>query len=515
MQKQLFGFKTAKIVKQRRNNKNTRRIQFRCGGPVKFYSVMRRSLAATMAGIAFTFGVFVGLLIQLPVITLPMNDPLDDGLIVQVDGLQLGHRHDGNNNLIIAKKDISISNDGQGENQNQFQPAGNRKQLSIGNPLSSLKPSRHGVVFSRNNGTSDYLEHNTLQTGRIITDYEDQKQSKDSLQQEGLFKDTQVKITNIGQNVVSPTNFVSGILWTKNAENMCPSGFSNRDHTEWKSKVNSMKIVKMGDGCGRMQNRMLTFRDASKACARYRLNIDQMQGEIYSYYLSKLLKIPNVPPSSLQLLDSKSDLWLSVRPEIANAQWPDDKVIIVTKWIDDLKPSFIPPEFRGEDKTLFPSSVLGQKSKDTVCELLQWSDLIIFDYLTANLDRVVNNMFNKQWNDQMMNSPAHNLERSTSGALVFIDNESGLFHGYRLQDKYSSYHKLLLHSLCIFRESTASEIERLHLSGSIGDELHKLFTDSESFHRYIPKIPRKNVKILQQRLDDVYNQIQQCRTRYS
>jgi hypothetical protein len=39
-----------------------------------------------------------------------------------------------------------------------------------------------------------------------------------------------------------------------------------------------MKIVKMGDGCGRMQNRMLTFRDASKACARYRLNIDQMQG---------------------------------------------------------------------------------------------------------------------------------------------------------------------------------------------------------------------------------------------
>jgi hypothetical protein len=72
-----------------------------------------------------------------------------------------------------------------------------------------------------------------------------------------------------------------------------------------------------------------------------------------------------------------------VRPEIANAQWPDDKVIIVTKWIDDLKPSFIPPEFRGEDKTLFPSSVLGQKSKDTVCELLQWSDLIIFDYLPA------------------------------------------------------------------------------------------------------------------------------------
>jgi four-jointed box protein 1 len=58
------------------------------------------------------------------------------------------------------------------------------------------------------------------------------------------------------------------------------------------NNVNSMKIVKMGDGCGRMQNRMLTFRDASKACARYRLNIDQMQGEIYSYYLKSVIIRP-------------------------------------------------------------------------------------------------------------------------------------------------------------------------------------------------------------------------------
>lgn len=475
---------------------------------------MRKSLAAIMTGLAFTFGVFVGLLIQLPVITLPMNDRLENGLVLQTDEFQTGHLNDGQNKFNIALNGISISKDNKIKNRDEFQPAGSRKQLSVGNPLSSLKPSRHGVVFSRNNGTSDYLEHNTLQTGRIINDYQDQKQFKDSLHSEGLAKDTQVDKNNVDQDVVSATKFVSGIFWTKETENMCPSGFSFGDHTEWKEKVNSLKIVKMADGCGRMQNRMLTFRDATKACARYRLNTDQMQGEIYSYYLSKLLNIDNVPPSSLHLLDSKSDQWLSVRPEIANAQWPDDKVIIVTKWIDSLKPSFIPPEFRGEDKTLFPSSELNQKSKEIVCDLLQWSDLIIFDYLTANLDRIVNNMFNKQWNDQMMSSPAHNLEKSTSGALVFLDNESGLFHGYRLLDKYSSYHKSLLNSLCVFRNSTVSQIERLHLSGNVGEELHKLFTDSEPYHKYIPKIPRKNMQILQQRVEDIYNQIQQCRTKF-
>ena len=461
-----------------------------------------------MTWLAFTVGVFVGLLIQLPVISLPTNDPRN-GLILNLELQQAQLLKDGQSELALKK--IPSTLDDKGESLDQFQPAGYRKQLSVDNPLRSLKPSQHSVVFSKNNGSSDYLVHNTLQNDRIVHSYEDQKQFKDSLHRDGLAKDTQVKITNADQN---KPGTVSGIYWTNDAENMCPGGFPTQKHLDWKDKVKSVKIVKISEGCGRMQNRMLTFRDASKACARYRLNTDQMQGEIYSYYLSKLLKISNVPPSTLKLLDSNSDQWLSVRPDIANAQWPDDKVIIMTEWINSLKPSFIPLEFRGEDKTLYPSQELGKKSKETICDLLQWSDLIIFDYLTANLDRVVNNMFNKQWNDQMMNSPAHNLERSTSGALIFLDNESGLFHGYRLLDKYSSYHKTLLNSLCVFRNSTASEIERLHFSSSIGDELHSLFVTNEPYHRYIPKIPRKNIQILQQRINDVYNQIKQCRTKY-
>lgn len=470
---------------------------------------MRRAVIWTMTWLAFTVGVFVGLLIQLPVISLPTNDPRE-GIILNLELQQPQQSKDGRSELL---NDISNRLNDKGEHSDQFQPAGHRKQLSVGNPLRGLKPSQHGVVFSRNNGSSDYLVHNTLQNDRVIHSYEDQKQFKNSLHRDGLTKDTQVKITTTDQNG-KPHQTVSGIYWSPEIENMCPGGFHAQKHFDWKDKVQSVKIVKISEGCGRMQNRMLTFRDASKACARYRLNTDQMQGEIYSYYLSKLLKIANVPPSTLKLLDSNSDQWLSVRPDIANAQWPDDKVIIMTEWIDRLKPSYIPPEFRGEEKTLFPSAELGQKSKETICDLLQWSDLIIFDYLTANLDRVVNNMFNRQWNDQMMSSPAHNLERSNSGALIFLDNESGLFHGYRLLDKYSSYHKTLLNSLCVFRNSTASEIERLHFSGTVGDELHSLFVNNEIYHRHIPKIPRKNIQILQQRVDDVYEQIKQCRTKY-
>ncbi|KAL3882245.1 hypothetical protein ACJMK2_028608 [Sinanodonta woodiana] len=306
---------------------------------------------------------------------------------------------------------------------------------------------------------------------------------------------------------------LDSIFWAPSIENLCPSGFSMKDHEIWKEKARNEQIVKVEQGCGRMQNRLLTFHDASKTCARYRLNIDQIQGEIYSYYLSKLLGMSHVPPSTLQLVNQKRARWEMVHPQLLHSQWVDEKPVIFAQWIDGLSPAYIPQEFRNyNDKRLQPDhDNLRQKSKSELCELLQWSDLIIFDYLTANLDRVVNNMFNKQWNDQMMNRPAHNLEKSSDGHLVFLDNESGLFHGYRLLDKYSPFHQVLLDSLCVFRKGTADNIERLVNSGSVGYELQVLFEENEPLNKYIPKIPNKNVKILNKRLLDVYQQIQHCR----
>ena len=321
------------------------------------------------------------------------------------------------------------------------------------------------------------------------------------------------------QNKVSVSNQIkvnNGVIWSDDLKHMCPHGFSEADHANWKSKVSQEKFVKMGTGCGRMQNRILTFQDGGRACARYRLNIDQIQGEIYSYYLSKLLGINNVPPSTIQLADTSKDRWRMVSQELANAQWSEEKPVILSKWIEELSPSYIPELFRNQSSIVSPDSLSG-KSQDEVsvlCKLMQWSDLIVFDYLTANLDRIVNNLFNLQWNDQMMSKPTHNLEETSSGNLVFLDNESGLFHGYRLLDKYSSYHKSLLHSLCLFKDTTIKSIQTLLMNDNIGEELQRKLEENEPLHKYIPKVPVKNIKILKQRLSDVLQQFRKCESKF-
>lgn len=312
------------------------------------------------------------------------------------------------------------------------------------------------------------------------------------------------------------SSVVKGIYWSKKLEGVCSNGFTDEDYKQWSHKVSETRFVHMAEGCGRMQNRRLTLMDASQACARYRLNTDQIQGEIFSFYLSRLLGINRVPPTALSTIKTKEPQWSTLSHDIARAQWGEDKVVILSQYVNSLTSAFIPKEFRTDDRKLYPTEdIVRQKNTSELCELLQWSDLIIFDYLTANLDRVVNNMFNKQWNDQMMDSPTHNLEKNKdTGSLLFFDNESGLFHSYRLLDKYSSYHTLLLKSLCVFRKSTSLRVQQLYKSDSIGKDLNNLFIQNEALHQRLPHMPEKNIKILQQRLADVYKQIIACQAQY-
>ncbi|GAB1611004.1 four-jointed box protein 1, partial [Argonauta hians] len=320
----------------------------------------------------------------------------------------------------------------------------------------------------------------------------------------------------INKTVVGNSSVVDGIFWQHDLEKLCAVGFSKERRLNWRRKASVLQIVKMEEGCGRMQNRLLTFRDSTKACARYRLNTDQIQGDIFSYYLGQILKINNLPPSIAMAVHPRDIKWSDIHEDIAQSQWVEDQVVVLSEWIEGLVPTFIPKEFRNEGIHLTPTSEgLSRKSQKELCELIQWSDLIVFDYLIANLDRVVNNMFNKQWNANMMSNPAHNLQKVPSNEqLVFLDNESGLFHGYRLLDKYNSYHYSMLQSLCVFRKSTAKIIERLHFTGDIGNKLKEEFTKNEKFHYLIPSLPEKNVKTLQERITDVYLQIQKCQTQY-
>lgn len=366
----------------------------------------------------------------------------------------------------------------------------------------------------------------------------------------------------------------SGIYWGEQVERALPQGFAAEDQHSWERYVaGEGQVLRLEPGCGRMQNRMVVFADGSRACARYRQNTDQIQGEIFSYYLGQLLNISNLAPSAATVIDTTTPSWSAALGDITQAQWKEHRPVVLTRWLSDLEPAGIPKPFQPLERHLnkhdvwnltqqlqqqqqqrettrgvlrqqrldhqsrmleessaavesdsSPNSSWGTSTSSSspllqrLIELAQWSDLIVFDYLIANLDRVVNNLYNFQWNADIMAAPAHNLARQReTQLLVFLDNESGLLHGYRLLKKYEAYHSLLLDNLCIFRRPTIQALQRLAGGGggggaAAGRQLREIFerTTSPGVRDVLPLLPDKSIKILAERIDRVLAQVQKC-----
>lgn len=314
---------------------------------------------------------------------------------------------------------------------------------------------------------------------------------------------------------------VKGIFWSHAVEDILPTGFDERNAKEWRDFSHQSSIQRVEEGCGRMQNRLITFENGRQSCCRYRQNYDQIQGEIFSFYLSRLLGLRNLPPSSLALVRPRERKWINVQSSLSQAQWTEDRPVVYTQFLNDLGPAYIPVQFRGRNRHLNPLDVQHHRLKENMdrnelITLAQWSDLLIFDYLTANLDRMVNNLYNMQWNPAMMDSPAHNLARdSRTGLLVFLDNESGLLHGYRLLDKYDIYHKSLLDSLCVFRRSTVESLRHLQTEKNVGNLLSDMLkTRDQSVLEFLPFLPEKSIKTLNYRIEQVLDQVAKCQSLY-
>ncbi|KAI4454828.1 four-jointed box protein 1 [Holotrichia oblita] len=327
------------------------------------------------------------------------------------------------------------------------------------------------------------------------------------------------------ENSLNPL-LVDGVYWGKKVEDLLPIGYDQQTHISWSNYVDNNAAVKLEQGCGRMQNRLVTFQDGSKGCARYRQNIDQIQGELFSFYLAQILKLENLAPSVVSVVNLKSPLWENIAHDIASAQWNSNRPIVLTKFIANLDSANIPAIFKPNERHLNKNDVVNMTEisidngelLNNLVELAQWSDLIIFDYLTANLDRIVNNLFNYQWNINIMDAPAHNLAKNLdTNLLVFLDNESGLLHGYRLLQKYERYHSILLENLCVFRKQTADVIKRLKQDGNVGDLLKDMFEkrNSAKIKDVLPTLPDKSVKILNERIDRVHEQIMKCSSQFS
>ncbi|XP_059056925.1 extracellular serine/threonine protein kinase four-jointed [Achroia grisella] len=469
-----------------------------------------------------------------------------------------------------------------GSSQTHLNPNYDRKILRLNNTrevtsrtLNSLKVDDSFYKTENKIDVYDKVNTKDIKFAPVSFTGESHKYKKD-IYPKGLTEDMKDilkdnKVTNhkhsINKVINNATNYVpneytvlyDNIFWGPEVEDMMPQGYGENTAEIWEKYVEQSEVIKIEPGCGRMQNRLVTFKDGIQACVRYRQNTDQIQGEIFSFYVGQLLNLTNLAPSVVKVVDVKDKLWRNVATDIASAQWNTNRAVVLTQYIPSLEPATIPDIFKPSNRHLNKNDVLQMclkenKTVDTSKEILieklrnnnlksttndvenfehidmtlsrktiisfvelaQWSDLIIFDYLTANLDRIVNNLFNYQWNINIMDGPAHNLARKMdSGLLIFLDNESGLLHGYRLLKKYNVYHSLMLDNLCVFRKKTVDALNNLYeqsIKTKISDIFHR--KNNAVIRDILPPLPEKNAKILHERIGKVLSQIEKCEQKY-
>lgn len=309
-----------------------------------------------------------------------------------------------------------------------------------------------------------------------------------------------------------------GVFWSRALEARVPAGFSAAEAASWLRAARAARVVSLErGGCGRSSNRLARLSDGSRACVRYGINPEQIQGEALSYHLAELLGIQErLPPLALSRVDTRAGQWAPVREELRGAHWAEGAVVSLAQWVDNLTDVVAPAPWRAEAgrrlQTLAAGEVRGLAPAQ-LGELVQWSDLILFDYLTANFDRLVSNLFSLQWDPRVMHRATSNLLRAPNGGLVFLDNEAGLGHGYRLLAMWDKYNEPLLRSVCLFREATAQRLRELHRLRNAAAELRRLYRTREPLAEALGFLSDQQGQLLQDRVDLVHKHILHCKAR--
>ncbi|KAG0728500.1 Four-jointed box protein 1 [Chionoecetes opilio] len=296
-----------------------------------------------------------------------------------------------------------------------------------------------------------------------------------------------------------------GILFSGEVEaKLKDPGMSDEEVGRLLWQVRSRQVVELRDPswdrCGRPKNQWVKFTGGVAACARYsyfivRCLVRQVEegqltkhypphrypddhlllGEVLSFYLARLLRVERVLPATLARPDHPR--WAAAAPQMEHAGWGAAPVVVLTPWLPDLVRDHMPAallhalttnttlgvaaEVEGNTR---PSS-LREASEGELVRLLQWSDLLLFDYLTANYDRVAYMLdaTEGEGRPEVLAGTVHNLVRNRdTGALWLLDNESGLVDGYSLlynggdpaqASRFSAFHRHLLQSMCVIPET--------------------------------------------------------------
>ena len=289
--------------------------------------------------------------------------------------------------------------------------------------------------------------------------------------------------------------------------------FTIEDGIKFASKVRSQKIASLEKGCGRGKNQLATLTDGTKVCCRYRdLQWREIRGEFYSYHLNNILGLLNSPPAVLVRVNYSSPQWELVTNSLKLALWMDHSTVVMTLFVEDLTKEAIPQVLRKTNYLISEDDLNGLSLLEQE-HLLQWSDMIVFDFVIGHSDRIFNTLLNLQWYSKMMDQNVHNLWKTAKGKrFLLLDNESGFWMGYKLgwedQHKFEMQERFLA-KLCIFRSRTMNRIKFLMGSARKLFERHISIVDPQSFHM-LESMNLKQEHEFESRLKRVVEQIEKC-----
>ncbi|KAJ3596450.1 hypothetical protein NHX12_002857 [Muraenolepis orangiensis] len=154
--------------------------------------------------------------------------------------------------------------------------------------------------------------------------------------------------TQRGEVAESVSPVEDGCFWSERLEEQLAAGFTEEHARAWRARARAQRVVRLEPGCGRISNQLATFSDGTKACVRYGINADQVQGETLTYCLATLLGVTNLPPIVLSQLSGAGEQWAAVRQRVDGLQWSDRAVVSLTEWVANLTGVVTPALLRQE-----------------------------------------------------------------------------------------------------------------------------------------------------------------------
>jgi len=243
-----------------------------------------------------------------------------------------------------------------------------------------------------------------------------------------------------------------------------------------------------------------------------------------------MLGLDNVPVVTLTQVNSSAPQWLG--QNISSAAWEEGKVLAFIQWVEKLEtdrsrvkmPPVILAAYEKGAVLNNRHPALSTMTQRELAELLQWSDMIVLDYITGHYDRIASMQdgADQENKPSIMTESIRNLRKeSSSGKLWLIDNESGLFDAYELlyhskDQRFINFHLRMLHTICLFRESLIENINNL-ITGYNHPENH-LVSYTRTREPLFDKLPKTSEYILfkthfSSRLKEVQKWVQECQSR--